>query len=1841
MWNQYSIINEIFGIFQLIHLTILLKSNYTFYLVIVIVIIIIIYFVSVLIVVMALRIKYKKEKILWPIRILRGALPILSFGFYGQIFLIFTTIFYCRKTESKTSPYLKCRPEIKKLRFPCGLAMFLHFLIAFITNRLYYQPIFIRSDSDLLKKSNSFPDIILIFTKMIIITIFILDKGVESEHWAILSFLVFVTGINAYFTIFYQNRKNKILLYLNNFFSLVLFSGFCILFIGKIFKFLKFNGSIFLFFSCLFIIIMFIIFFKNDEIDFISKDYKSIDDPDELLQYIYYFIFIIKNKNNSRNYSIIMKSLITSIEENCLIENCSLKKYLYNLKRGFDFDYILFQFCEKLFLYGIYKFKENIFLKNHYCVFLITEMNNKTKALIILEEIKDEVLSLEKNYIIFRCRKIVENYTSPFINQNNSLFDYKKNSQNFKIYIEKSTMLYYDFFSLLLESKLQKTNNNFEKINKTGFKIRKLNKLISNSFDNLISFKTDNFEIINLYYEFVENILKDEKIIEKCQNLKKISYNSKINEIHEKDYSNYNLDYLKENTNLSYLIISTKNKNLGKILDCSNNFGNIIGYQKKELIGNNINILIPEIYCKKHDLLLIQKTEENKLNFLQGLYNNVIYSPKFVQKDTFCISKSKLLIPLNIKIYLVNSEDNELVYIAEIENNNSENKLLNKEENYNYCILTDKNFIIQSFTPNCINFLNINYEDINSNCHIMNYIKQFRDDYISCFKTSFVNKFSQIRKSGFVLPQYTKIANKYTNENLISYRRRQKLKQDLFNKKYLKKCKITWSNYDDNFVNLSKYGKKYRLRHSISPENETNLERNKTKFEINLYMESKKVKLGNELIGYYFYFSKVNKDINNFLNYKTIYEKFSGKNLVEKKLKKYQVIIKPQNFLYNTNLNKTAIFKDIKDLEENKEKNIISKLKRSSIKKMVLRVEEINKDENKKGSSSLSLVKVDEINNDEEIIIDEDYIPKSHFNFVFNIKNTSYEISNKIEEVSILTETLKKEAINKINNFNKLSSIILRRENNHTSSSSFYNSSQFGLESNELPSSSYSISFSKKSFYSELNEETNLSKKEEENLIKEKKIEEINNININDNLKNKFDLLNKYYKVKLSNIILMKYDFKKEIIIEDNNKDKKVSKIDEFLNSYRKNNQEKKDDIYLVKNRKIKKEHTKKNVHPIQENKEKNKIIEKNNNMIINKIKEAINNYNEEKPIRNLRILTGISFIILIGTGLLNLLYNLSFYSSIKELYILIKHSLNLKYCNIISIYFIRELTLLNFNFSNIEGGEYIKFPDRNKTQYISLIRNKLIELYRENHLSMKTIFSSLITLSTNTSQYFSKNIVATEFVLLDYNIEPIENNIYTTLIQFNNDLFFLTFSEFPINQNDSYEYMHNSFNGYNIGLNLLISLFNFEFGNQSKSLRFFVVIFLIIVFIIFIFIYLLGVKYFLLSNLRRIKYIEVFYCMNSQILESCILNCSNLLEKFKHLKNDNKYFNENSEIESNNEKNNAKLNEKKNIIYSKNSLINENEEKKNKKALSYINKLFKIFFGIFLIMIYSYFLLTYRHQFLTLDNSISISDFSNEFLKYQFNIFDIYNAYREYIFDNLSNISNITPYEYLVNKENEIYENIIQSIKKINNSIQYYLQINSEIRQSLNRHFCSYNVTHYFDSEDECTNKFGNILDLDFYNFIDFFIEQIRMKKNIVKYILNNNNIFGNLTKYNLENWNDTIFNDNNNNNKSIFRLNLFNDENLHFNLNLLFFNIIVPLFQSTQKVAMNTIIIDGEDFYFILCFIIYMLALSIIIFLCLIPLIKFLNEQIYQTKNILSIIPINFLVYNNDSLINLFINN
>ena len=878
-----------------------------------------IYLSIILIIYFIYRIKKKKYIINWLILILRIYLPICSKGLFGQIFLFLMTLFDCQDGHSYVSTELACRTGdwyIYHSPFVI-MALIFHILLALLTNSLYYKSLFILSKSDVLVKTNSIPDIIFLFTKIIIIVLFILDKQEEKEHWIVLFILLVVTGFNAYINLYYKNRLNTKLMLLNIILSLILFFGFLDLCIGKICQFLGFNGSFFLFIIGIIFIFVFILLYKNKEIYFVLIDYKKINNVNEYINYILKYYRLISNNNNARCNSAILKSYIETFEESCVDIDCPLKIYLDKLNKGVNCQYLLFQFLDNMFKYGISKFENNnIILKNDYSMFLISKMNNKNKALIILNSIKNEYVSFQRNYNIYRNKRIIDKWNY----RNNSFFyNYRSDIKEFKNLISKTTKLYYEFWSLLYESKFQ-NDDNFKKLYNIGSKIMELNNKIEEIYNSLIKTKNNNIEIYRLFTEYLLNILNDD---EKYQNYQKktLIYNKSI-ENEEKNYLNFNLDIIKNDDNNNYLFISGKSKDLGSIINLSTGVSNLFGYRKEELIGKNLNIFIPDIFHFKHNIMLNNQSKQNNLKLFNDLFNRKEkeYIPNVCEGNFYGVLKSQFIRPLKLKVFFIKTEDNLIGFLVEFLKNIPymnqliKNRIVNNSDiDTRCCILTNDNFLINSFTPNSVEQLNLSYRYIKSNNSIIPYIKQLYEDYLNIINDlssknynlkSFINKdlISSISEVSRI-SSISEIKHNNNKKNMLSQLKK-KIKDDLINKKYNKKCQITWrinkkNKYNKMIVskneenNNDMEGKATRISYRGSSYNLSTIRKlDEKNIEIEFLMEIKKAIIDNQLVGYYFYFSKLDYSENkNFFIYNST-DNIDKDDEFKKKVK-YKTLFKP------------------------------------------------------------------------------------------------------------------------------------------------------------------------------------------------------------------------------------------------------------------------------------------------------------------------------------------------------------------------------------------------------------------------------------------------------------------------------------------------------------------------------------------------------------------------------------------------------------------------------------------------------------------------------------------------------------------------------------------------------------------------------------------------------------------------------------------------------------------------------------------------------------------------------------------------------------------------------------
>ena len=1826
------------------------KSHHLLYKIFIIIIIVLIYSTALLLAVMAFRIKYRKIKRLWFVDILKITLPIISYFFFGQIFIVLTSIFYCRKEESYESPYLHCLEGvwIYSLKPAAVIGIILQIIIGFITNSLYYTQYFEKKKSDLLKRIDTFSDVAFMITKICIMFLFISDTGKESEHWPMLLFLVFITGLNAYSNFFFRNRKNKILMILNNTFSLITFLGYLNLLIGKIFLFFDFNGLIYLFICDLIISILYYNFYKYDDFSKMNINFKTLNDANDILNYIFSYFNIISDFNRKRESFFTFHSLMTKIEETCSNAECPLKKYLDNLSKGIEYKYLLIEYCDKLFQHGLSKFQDDVNLKYHYTIFLIRQMNNKKKATIVLNSLKYKLISFKANYDFYRCQYLIDNYHFEIQKKNFIIFKYRNNVYNLKNMISKAVLFQYEFLTFIYGSRSKK-DDNFKKIYELGSNILNCTKEIDKIFNQLIIEKTNNIEIINLYSDFVEKILEDEEKFKKCQEMKKIIFNKNFF-FSEKDFASFDMRFLKDKDNYSFMIISANNKSLGIIKDCSTSLVNIFGYEKKELIGQHMNILIPEIFHEKHNQILRKTSEKDKLYFSEISFERKVYNPEFMEKTVYGLSRAKFLIPIRLFIYLINTEENELVYVVEVYRKIPlMNEIVNNR--LSCCVLTNENFIIQSFTPNCMNYLKLKDNHI-SNYDIINNIKEFHDDYIIDINSTHMSRNCTIKESSI-------INNKKFRNNLNIANIKRSIKTDILNKYYSRKCRITWLVNKRKKKLSSLRDKKRSSSFNITFKNMPIKHGEEIELEIELDMEVKTIKIENELIGYYFYFNRIS---------------------TENKMENNRIKFIEQDNEYNNIHFKLPEFNDhrLSVISEN-DKLIHTQIFSDS---MSFIAEKTNNNNQYRRKSCV------EYNSEKDLVIDPDYISKSPCNFTFDINTLSYVYTTDRNSLKQMNDNLNRDVITKIKinqfQFNSMKnrkkifslSQIKRHESteiqaNNSSSTVSLSSSKtdsnssisYSVENSEESNSSNNFFLSKKKL-KETNFKLGLVKGSTKDVMTEIKKSEINlNETINVSRADYLSILNKntvikqnpnnnineyinsYYHLNtdIKKIRLLIFDFYKEIFIEKKDGEK-ISNMDYYLRELRNGNfncfgdEDEKYHMILFENQNIMKKNTK---NKEEENNEKKKLRTKQEEKILEKkIKQSISSEKDEIPIQRLKLYSLIFLIILLILLAIFYTYFITNYTKIQGILKLIKDIVIIKYCNKMTVFYAGESTLLNFNSTKIIGGVFKNYPGNinDKLRYGILMREKIKDTYIDNQLCLEEILSTKISFSKNTSKFLDEYLLLTYYIMQNRSRETLVSDIFTTLMQYNGAFYNLAFSPLKLEQNhtDILNFLHNSFNGYSKGINLLISAYIHELNESSKSIYLYWGISMAIYLIIYVANYMIIIHYYIIGNKKRTSFLEVFYELNENVLKILISNCDNLFKKLKEteLKVDE---DEIENIDDNLDKKvyfmfKEKQTRRNSLFFGRKSKkkINNPQKFKNKLPRQITN--FMKFFGFCLIITYAYFIFNMIYFINLIGEAKYISDYLYKSQHFHTIMLDLFVAYRQYIFDDSINLYSLKPFDYLSKTIIESFETIPSDIIFINNFNKKYLS-NGEINTKLSQNFCYYNFSKRYNTYEQCSSELWFLLNYDFDIIASNFLEALRKNIHVVKYLLDNNLTAGDLNDYDENIWiNDSsipqVGKNYTSENIKIFRLDLYNDETIHGYLDLIFVNILLPYMDISRKHIIPFLSIEGKDYYLRLTTIFYVLLIAAIFFVYLFLKVKSLNKHIYKTKNLLRLIPLNILM-------------
>ena len=258
-------------------------------------------------------------------------------------------------------------------------------------------------------------------------------------------------------------------------------------------------------------------------------------------------------------------------------------------------------------------------------------------------------------------------------------------------------------------------------------------------------------------------------------------------------------------------------------------------------------------------------------------------------------------------------------------------------------------------------------------------------------------------------------------------------------------------------------------------------------------------------------------------------------------------------------------------------------------------------------------------------------------------------------------------------------------------------------------------------------------------------------------------------------------------------------------------------------------------------------------------------------------------------------------------------------------------------------------------------------------------------------------------------------------------------------------------------------------------------------------------------------------------------------------------------------------------------------------------------FFGHILVISFAYFAFNTEYVLNISRKSISISKLWFKIQEHNLGIINMFNSYREYLFDNQSFINDMIVLDYLVQVEREELTLISEKRKYIETN--YLELINNSNIESLVYYndLCAFYINDFFDSSDRCSEIIGIITKYDIFHMSFYFLEEIKIKKNIVRYKLKYEKIVGNLTEYKYLDYLEDENIPKNGSYNNLFRLNLFNDDEIHFSLNLIFFSIILPYMQENRKIDFNSFSIDKVDRFLILVNIIFLVIMSFLFFFIL----------------------------------------
>ncbi len=638
-------------------------------------------------------------------------LNILSIFLYIPLTELFLLPLHCKDGNiAVLSESIQCGKDLYYLYVVLGIiGALLTFFSAFFFLNFYFYPFYEHNNNRKLITSN---DIILHIVKLIFVIKYIFIKNEYLSITILLICTLFCT-IKEIDERTYSNTLLKIVTNIRNISSLW---AYLMLLISKICYNSKVNNIIyFLFFSYPLIICYAILKIKNEDINFFFIP-DDINDINSLLKKTRILMNLIdseieenntlnksSSKKKKKNLEIFLYGYIQNHIKVCELEECFLLKYLNN-KGNYNFQkQCLLNFMSYHFNNIIKNYPKNSMIRIDNIHFNFRKQYNLNSVRINLSELKKLKVNFQEEFIIYCLEKEIKAMDSKIAENglNGALYDTELIEQKYlklKFLIENTTKLYVEFWNIFAGNT---TNLNINKLNTLGSKINNYLNEINSIWEKDLKNRNGDYEyqgVVLLYSKFMKEILWNKKKSEEIS--KQISNNYYYNtEARKSKLGNNtkiaNIDSVIENQDC-LLFANSNERGICQIVQCSYSFLYFLGYEKKELIRKQIEILMPSIFVEGHKKML-----ETRIKNVINSQSSLLDSTRNVnKKQIFILLRNKIgyLQPMFSTFTIYDDNDYSNTYIIKAKMEPKDSKSV-----YAYYILTKPDFTIESISSSALN----------------------------------------------------------------------------------------------------------------------------------------------------------------------------------------------------------------------------------------------------------------------------------------------------------------------------------------------------------------------------------------------------------------------------------------------------------------------------------------------------------------------------------------------------------------------------------------------------------------------------------------------------------------------------------------------------------------------------------------------------------------------------------------------------------------------------------------------------------------------------------------------------------------------------------------------------------------------------------------------------------------------------------------------------------------------------------------------------------------------------------------------------------------------------------